>query len=98
MSDEETLLDNIEDQFGVERAEIDIDEEELMKKIEESPEWDIEGEMETAAEVWEQRIQNEEDTEELEFHKERVDDLLTNLQGFQDSVDDLQDALEQDQS
>lgn len=98
MSDEETLLDNIEDQFGVERAEIDIDEEELMKKIEESPEWDIEGEMEAAAEVWEQRIQNEEDTEELEFHKERVDDLLTNLQGFQDSVDDLQDVLEQDQS
>lgn len=95
MTDEDILSD-IHETFDVPEEEIDIDVEELEQRLKESPDGEIKAEMDVVSEVWEERISNEEDTEELEYVKERIDIMRQNFEEFEDSVEDLQGAAERD--
>lgn len=95
MTDEDILSD-IHETFDVPEEEIDIDVEGLEQRLEESPDGEIKAEMDVVSEVWEERISNEEDTEELEYVKERIDIMRQNFEEFEDSVEDLQGAAERD--
>lgn len=95
MTDEDILSD-IHETFDVPEEEIDLDIEELEQRLEESPDGEIKAEMDVVSEVWEERISNEEDTEELEYVKERIDIMRQNFEEFEDSVEDLQGAAERD--
>lgn len=92
MSDE--LLDQIHKEFGIDTEEFDGNPEEILEEIRESPEWDLQGEMKIASEIWGKRIEEEEETDELEHHKAKVDDMLSNIQGFQNSVEDLKQTID----
>lgn len=87
-------MDQVDEAFDIDREELDIDEEEIMEKLEASPDGRIQAEMEAASEIWGQRIEEGEDSEELEMHKERIDGMLDHLNELQNSVSDLQEAVE----